>query len=183
MHKSFPVIGKTDLTAHKSHMLKATGGCHPKSCISVRGAVTLQENKAVVLWVNVTSDNYNKKWKIFPYQCVLKNHMSVFTDVGTGRVALKLWPPWRRETLDCFRYFHIMRKHTYTWVYPTSTPMDLPKLLNVLFTKAMSQFNACSMVTWCQASITNSLKERAKLCPAFPQKRPFHQKRRRSHLT
>lgn len=61
MHKSFAVIGKTDLPAHKSQMLKVTKSCHLKSCISVRGAITLCKNKAVILWISVTSDNYNKK--------------------------------------------------------------------------------------------------------------------------
>ena len=36
-----------------------------------------------------------------------------------------------------------MRKCTPTWVYPTSTPMDLPKLLNVPFTEADPM-----LVTW-----------------------------------
>lgn len=49
MHKSFTVMGKTELTAHKSQMLKVTEGCHLKSRISVRGAITLHENKAVIL--------------------------------------------------------------------------------------------------------------------------------------
>lgn len=34
--------------------------------------------------------------------------------------------------------------------------------------------NAYYMVIWCQGSITNILKERAKFCTAFPQKRPIH---------
>lgn len=49
MHISVTVIGKTDLTAPKSHSLKVTEGCHLKSCISVRVVVTLQENKALIL--------------------------------------------------------------------------------------------------------------------------------------
>lgn len=43
------MTGKTELTAHKSSTLRVGEGCHLKSRISVRGAVTLHENKAVIL--------------------------------------------------------------------------------------------------------------------------------------
>lgn len=59
---------------------------------------------------------------------------------------------------------------------PTSTPLGLPELLNVPFTEATSWSNACYTGAQCQGSVgsvTNSLKEKAKPCTAFPQKDLF----------
>lgn len=51
--------------------------------------------------------------------------------------------------------------------------MDFPKLPKVPFTKATCWSNVCYMSVRRQGSVTNSLKERAKLCTAFPQKDLF----------
>ena len=51
--------------------------------------------------------------------------------------------------------------------------MDFPKLPKVPLTKATGWSNVCYMSIRRQGSVTNSLKERAKLCTAFPQKDLF----------
>lgn len=92
--------------------------------------------------------------------------------MGTGRGTLRLWPPWRRENSGSFLLISRYEKmHTYLGVSHLNS-YGSPQTPKCPFHWGWS--NACYMVVWCQGSITNILKDRAKFCTAFPQKRPIH---------